>query len=1341
MRQGRRFSVRMTEDRESTRSDLDRPRSSNYPRRDTTRLTPSRCVSLLGVVGLAALSALTPACAHEFDTDRTPPARGTVGEEMFGVLCDRVGAQALREDLSGDSFRGICHKTKGAQYSDKVDQTKLPPIDPNAVDEKGKIVPVDKQRADRDKAIGRIEALGRRRADLIRALDATFPDGVKVAIKDLDNPDPTKTCDAPKKSGEGLLTDALADMLGKMGDLYNDGTLPQSTESLARVVEEFKKSEAAQAAWSRISARQGYRPIETALGAARPMIAYPNLRDFANASLRLLAADSNPYDRNPKRDADGNRIPEPGPANAAFNKLLEAAHEELLAVKADPKPTALVLTNDPGLGRVVLSRPRDNLEMLQELMFVQDPAFGGGNPSYIVRRDSRGYARIAGGAVPSPFLDADKDGLPDVDDLGRFKTSNNSLAPSPFPYPGAPADGARDKFGRALAGSQLLYDYIDTSHTFAAQAMTDMKPLAEKGALVDMMGGLYVAMGPRGPASKKYGDKTVEYEGLKTKESPMLDLVYAMGAILGDRNTDTTLAMAKELVAQKPKELARLSGAMLEAFDIAQKHPEAKIPKTATFWDENLDIMAQMVKEPGLMEDLLRALAAPESAEIGNVMARYAKYRDEVTYDKNDINGLPWNLTTKSKSELKTPWDPNAPKTGTNRSALSRFLGLINDTNGVAACNKPNAKVHARLAGISVTMPPIGSYEECEVFKIDNMAEFYVDVMAEAWDVGFPEKYPGVKRGTFYLRNDLLRTGIAGIGAATTGLMEDSSGLTGFVDTGNDRLLTPTPQWLNRLVFFDVQNDTVNTRTKTFIQDLQGDYMGSSVCPERPALDDPNPNAPDSPSDGKIRGLRNCPSGQWLQQRGANTIFVWEHFGFYRAMKPLVRAFAKHGREDLFVALSSAVYKHMPGADASADECRLAGGKICPRTGMNSYEGLLAEAFATDVLPALTEIAKALDTLAIKRCDATDPTTKQCTKVTTVSGIDVAAAAARAALDPDYARNTLKLTDRRGAVTGKRNDGTTFPQVTPAILLVNALSGIDEAFDQYEAQHPDDTSERRAGWKRARSALVDQFLGVDGIKSNSTFHNPAITKMTPVLVDMLRSQLLAHCPKSFAPPYERCTWARDELPKKAEDAMGGPLMNTAVELMDKIRADGEGKKQMELLTSYLLDQGSKNDALASMLASANDVVQVLRDDENLVPLLHVVAAAMDASEKDAKGRIVKKSLVDAQMALLARLSGKYFDEQGKEICSKEIDPNQVLAVALGNLVTPIKDGDFKGQTPLEVIIDVIADVNRVDPTQPYEGTLAKEDYAAVSENVVDFLTNKERGLEQFYEVIRQGTKF
>ena len=239
----------------------------------------------------------------------------------------------------------------------------------------------------------------------------------------------------------------------------------------------------------------------------------------------------------------------------------------------------------------------------------------------------------------------------------------------------------------------------------------------------------------------------------------------------------------------------------------------------------------------------------------------------------------------------------------------------------------------------------------------------------------------------------------------------------------------------------------------------------------------------------------------------------------------------------------------------------------------------------------------------------------------------------------------------------------------------------------------------------------------------------------------MRRPVWAHCPKSFVEPYQKCTWARDELPKKAEETLGGPLMTTGIDVMDAMRKDPEGRRETEKMMEYLFDSTSKNDALASLLASANDLLQVMRDDENLMPLYKVLAAAVDGSKYDAKGKLTEKSLVDAQMALLARVSGKYFDQDGKEICKNEVDPNQVLATVLGKLVTPIKDGEFRGDSPLEVIIDVIADVNRTDPSEDYDGTLQQEDYASVSKNVAEFLTDPQRGLEQFYEVIRQGTKF
>jgi hypothetical protein len=1295
------------------------------------RLSP-RCVNLLGIASLAMSSAFTPGC-EAFDTERPTEKRGSVGEEIYGVLCDRLGAQALREDLSGGSFKAVCHRTSASgEFADAVDETLLPPFDESATDSSGNLVSIEKQRADRAKAVGRVGALARRRTDLIRALDVSLP-ATKIPVKDIENADPTQSCGTPAKE-EAVLTDAVSDMLGRMTDLYNDGTIPQSTRSLGRVVSEFTKSEDAQKAWARISARQGYRPVDTALGTARPVLAYPHIRDFANATLRLLSADSTPYDPHPQLDADGNRIPVAGPGNAAFNKLLETSHEELLAAKADARLPTLVTAPDPSTTRVILSRPRDNVEVLQEILLAQDDAFVIGKPRFIVRRDDRGYARIRGGQLPSPFIDQDRDGLPDVDLTGQFLTTNKSVAPSPFPFPGSTAGSegaARDAFQRAQAGDGLLYDYLDTSRTFAAQVLKDVKaltnpdPAAKHETLMDLVGGLPIAMGPRETRTKDYGTTKLAYDGIDTDQSPVLDLVYAMSTILGDRSADTTLALTRELFSTQTSSLARVVGAINHAYDIAQKHPEAVVPRKSTFWDEKLDTFGKLVKEPGLLEDVMRALAAPETQELGNTFARFAAYKDEVSYDPNDINGPTFDVTTGQPGNMSTLVDRGAPITGTNRSALHRFLQLVNDTVGVTACNKPGAKVHA--LGLSLPV----SFDECAVFKIENLGAFYLDAIANAQQYDPNVEIP---RGTIYMRPSLLR-----IAPGLTTVLESSSGITGFWPAAGN-IAAPTPNFLNRLVFFDLQNDTGNDTTKTFIADLQGDHIGTSVCPER-VIQDPSPDAKDARPDGMVVGLRNCPEGQWLQQRNKNTIFTTEQFGFYDAIRPLLGAFVKHHREDLFLDMSTELFRHYAGPEATPDECALAGNTQCTREGLVSYEGLVTEAFATDLIPALGELSKALDTMAIKRCDAIDTATQACTTSTLISGIDAVAAAARATLDPEYATQ-VRLTDRHGAATAKRNDGTVVPQVTPAHLLTNALSAIDLAFDKYEEQNPADT-DRRAGWRRARSQLVDQFLGTTAPAGSSVaaaFANPALPKMAPMVVDMLRSQLVAHCPTSFWPPYETCAWARTELTHKAEETLGGPLMTTGIDVVDAIRKDPDGRRETEILLQYLLDAGSGNDALASLLASASDAIQLLRDDENLIPLFKVLASAMNATTYDDKGRIVEKSLVDAQMALLARLSGKFIDPNGTEICSREIDPNQVLAAVLAKVVTPIDDGDFKGQSPLEVIIDVIADVNRADPTTPYSGTLGKDDYRAVGENVVDFLTNKERGLEQFYEVIRQGTK-
>ena len=125
MRQGRTTFMKLDAGaRDDSRSRMDMNRSTKGSR-GRLSARPSRLLCrLIGAAGLACLAA-APGCSEEFDTSRQLPPRGTVGEEVYGVLCDRVAAQALREDLTGASFRDICHKPRNGDYANEVDASKL----------------------------------------------------------------------------------------------------------------------------------------------------------------------------------------------------------------------------------------------------------------------------------------------------------------------------------------------------------------------------------------------------------------------------------------------------------------------------------------------------------------------------------------------------------------------------------------------------------------------------------------------------------------------------------------------------------------------------------------------------------------------------------------------------------------------------------------------------------------------------------------------------------------------------------------------------------------------------------------------------------------------------------------------------------------------------------------------------------------------------------------------------------------------------------------------------------------------------------------------------------------
>jgi hypothetical protein len=1318
--------------------------------------------------GLVLFAAATSVgCAGDFDTRREIPKRGSLGRELYGLVCDRVGAQALREDVTGASFRGVCHPNERGEYVERVDTTKLVPLDPLARDERGNVVPLDRQAERRRYRIARIEALGARREELVAALDFALPTE-SIPVRDLANPDPRKSCG---EAGERPLLPELASTLGRLVDLYNDDTIPHVTRALADVMQTAAADPDAQQALARIEAREGYRALDVALGVVRPALDYPRLPELADVLLRALSLDADPFNPTAKLDPTkptlvGNRKPLAGPASAEFQQLLRVAREELRHAEPTPKLPPLVIRTDAlSAGRELLSRPRSALELARELFFDANDAYALPGASRVVFRDVRGVAQVKrreDGVLPSPFVDetgpdGTPDGLPDVDDLGRFVTRGGD-APTPFVTRRGelrPSDADGIALGQDGAP---LYDVLDANRTFAGAVLSDIRPLFDEtspasDAAMKAFGALGVVAGRRETSlrTKRYGDAEVSYLAFDARESALVDLVFALGQIVSDPAIDELLVLAKELLQKNPNALARLVGVALELRAIAERHPEATFPDGSTFWDEIIDRFVPIAQTPGIMEDLVRAFADDRTMRLDDALAVYLEHRDELTYqrDPNDrrneskLNGPPVSLASRRVVPWMTPTlvrvDRSRPDTGANRSQMQRFMQLLHDANGLAACTKEGAVAHIRWNGVAVDYPgfasvicpavgaplPPSRVPKCGLLRIENVAELIIDVALERARF----EWPGIIADECL--GKLIRSPLTGVVGGADAFLEEISGLQGF----NTK---PSVNAISRFAFFDTPysafpqspayaGDDYYPKTRNFFRDLI-DPIPSMVCPERPFT------VRERGVD-KVFRLRECARFEdTLRGRDNHALFPIELMDFVTNVRPLAAAFADHGKPLLFVDLFDTLHVHWGTAAQTREECDptlpRSDARWCSQDGLVRYEPMLAEMLRTDLFAAMQSAVRAVSDIKIAHCEARDANRGNCVRTSERDGVTVLAEALRVLVDPGRANG---LTDRRGNTAALRNDGTTTPQVTPLLLFIDGLKAVDRAFARYASENPDDAG-RLSEWRSARSQLVDTYFAVDGERERARFKNRAIVAALPKVIALVRAQVAARCPLAVGVTAPPCTWAREDLVRSLEEALEGPLFASLVDLVDGIRRDEPSRRELQRFAAYLLDPdapGARDGTLAALV----DVLQLLEDDENLVPLGRVLASALSEDTRDGQGRVVRRGFASAAVQALSRIFARAYDETGTEICAREVDPNRTLDRVIKRFVTPMPDS---GITPIEVVLSVIADVNRREPGA--EAKIDAFDVANIANEMRELLIDPARGLEQVWEVVRQATK-
>ncbi len=1053
------------------------------------------------------------------------------------------------------------------------------------------------------------------------------------------------------------------------------------------------------------------------------------------------------------------------------------AYQELRTATPDGPVAPLAITTDAQISnRQLLSRPRTDLELIRQVLLAQDPSFddGTGQPTtrYVTQRDIRGFASVplVGGVVPAPFVDLTgasgaPDGLPDVDPLGQFIAANGTTIPSPF-FSVDATDGMRDGNGRAVGtASPLLYDYVDANQTFLATLTNDLRPLFDPAppdqheTVMNALAGADVIFGARdtGKAStKQYAPDpstgstapvSLPYRAFQTGASPMLDLVWALGQLMADPSTDDVLDLVRQLFASHPHELARLVGIGLQIKAIADNHPEAHIPTSSTLWDELLVDVAQIahvqdnIDNGGILEDLILAFAQDQTVQLQSTFNAYIQYRDPLTYDHrstaggltNALNGAAYDLVSMDNMPLHTPVDRTMPDTDDNRSGLQRFMQLLHDANGLDVCTKQGAVAHLNLPLIgsfdyptnplsNVACALVGSsapsqIPQCGILRLENVDALLLDVALNR--ATFDVRDPCMKA----LMNNGLITGIVG---GVDNFLETQSGIAGF-DTH------PTVPGVARLLYFEtpasgLPSDT-NPNTLTTSNFLAGvlDPVPTMVCDPVPFTD----------TDGTVLNLRSCQTpNDTMRARDPGFLFPIEEFNFVQNVAPLAIAFDDHHQALLFVNLFDSLHLHWADAAQPTTECDPSQPRTnfrwCSQDGAVTYEPLLADIFTnTDLLQALHDTVPVIASTMVAHCDQTDPMTGACMSTTMKTGVQVLSDAVRSMVDP--ARNA-GLTTRQGSTTDLWNDGTTVvPQVTKLYLLIDALNEMDQSFTTYAQANPSDAN-RLTLWRSARSQLVDTFFSVNGTGTMSTFANPAIVTILPTLIDALKSQILAHCPDRSSAA--ACPWASTQLAQNAATVVGGPTFATVLDLLDGIRSDTAGRTELESLLQYVLDPTSGNDSRPSTIGAAVDVLQVLSDDSNLTPLYNALANAAGTQQVDpTTGAIKSRALIDAAIESLSRVFAKAFNQSGQEICGEEIDPNAALATALKNFVTPTADNQ---PAPIEVLIDIVADVNRADPSSAAK--LAPADYGNMANEISEFCLDPASGLEQVYSVIREATE-
>ena len=931
--------------------------------------------------------------------------------------------------------------------------------------------------------------------------------------------------------------------------IYDDDTAQVAIDALIGMLRLMKDDAPTVGALERLGHRIGYRPLRPALGAVRAFVNYPELNEL------LLALTT--------------AITEGGSARGEWNNLIAATGATLRS----SAPLA-----NPG------DRNR-TLAIALDFLLRERTLLGTSASAPLTLRDHRGVAQVA--SVTAPFVDGNGDGAADIDAIGRFVDAAGAPLDVPPPFEVPAGDVAtpwpdRDPAGRALTpGGQPLYRYVDLDSTVLAALARDGIELFDpgKGTALDLLRGASALVGPRETATHTYDNgETLEYRGYDTAASPLLDLGYAYTQLLRDPNILDTLALGRNLVGSHEAELSRLAEAVIVAFRKGDSHPEAVIAAGAPLWDDLVPVLRSIASNPALFNSLMTALQRPEVAQLGERFRKLMVYKDRF-----DINPSTQAVT----GSFATLVDRAANDSAYNRSIFQRFVHLISDSNGAVACNKANARVVDPFIGIT-----LGTYNQCELFRVNNLAVFYLQSMAYAKNASgqyicetaagafdgtttsaTPEgctaagRRPRPKANFNYNWGTVVRSSIDVFGGDE--FLEDTVGIAGM-------RTFPTPEALNRVLFL---NPTPS-------------YLTNIIDPLRDR------------------------EGDVYQTQHAGTLPVLEKDGLYAQIRPVVQAFADANAEQLMVDLLSVLHKHWATPNSTNHQTTApTGANYVWGSGAMKYEQLIGDILADgSLMQTLVATAPVMNAITVR--GKTYP--------------EILRATVQYLLTPQ-----ATLADRLGRTTTTTADGRPVTALSPWHLLADAYRGKTARLGAAGAEG--------AAWGESVSELVDTLLRGAQVGTAWRWRNPRVRGVLDAALELTEQRLAAH-----PTPAARATWLGVELPADMHDLVTSPVFAGAADFIVSLQSEPTTRVQLDKVLQYLVSEAQANESFVAALTSIADVAQLALDDADLAPILNIVGESIRADRGwlEAHLEFVKRARgADTNRALARMMTNLYSEDR------------------------------------------------------------------------------------------------